>query len=151
MNKKEIVQILIDCFARGGKVLICGNGGSASMAQHMAAELICKFEQERKPLPAIALTTNTSILTAWSNDKSFDGVFARQIEALGVKGDVLIILSTSGKSENCRQAFNQAKYQQLEVIEFPGLTSRKDSAATTQEYQLKLMHDIVREVELAFI
>lgn len=148
MTQKEIVKSLINCFENSGKVLICGNGGSASMAQHMAGELVCTFEQRRRALPAVALTTNTSVLTAWGNDRSFDDVFRRQVEALGQKSDVLIALSTSGKSLNILRAIEEAEDKMMVVIDFP----RKGcSTAKIQEYQLKLMHDIVREVEKHFL
>src|SRR3990167_6753859 len=97
---KEIVKKLVSCFRTGGKLLLIGNGGSAAMCQHTAAEFMGRFEHDRKPLPAIALTTDTSFLTAWSNDYSFGGIFCRQIEALGKPGDVLMAFSTSGHSMN---------------------------------------------------
>ena len=96
---KRIAKQLIDCFERGNKCLIAGNGGSSTMASHFAGELVCKFETERRALPAIALT-NPAIITAVANDDGYEHVFARQVEALGKKGDILIILSTSGRSKN---------------------------------------------------
>jgi len=105
----KIANILIDCLKNGNKILICGNGGSAADAQHMAAEIVGRFKKNRKPLAAIALTTDTSILTAISNDFSFDDVFERQVEALAKKGDVIIGISTSGNSKNVIKAFNKAK------------------------------------------
>ena len=96
----KAVKIISDCFKNGNKVLICGNGGSAADAQHIAAEFVGKFwKLERKGLPAIALTTDSSNMTAWSNDYSFDTVFNRQLEALGNSGDVLIVLTTSDYNE----------------------------------------------------
>ena len=102
MTKSKIVKILINAFKGGNFLYICGNGGSASMAQHFAAEFMGKFEHARQPLPAIALTTDTSFLTSYPNDFSdgFERIFARQVEALGRKGDVLIALSSSGRSKN---------------------------------------------------
>ena len=148
MDKKRIANILIQAFQKGNKLLIAGNGGSAAMSSHFAAELVGRFEKERIALPAIALTTDTSILTAWSNDYHFYDVFRRQIEALGQKDDVFITLSTSGRSSNLLDAMEYAKKKGLIVIDFP----RKDSStAKIQEYQLKLMHDIVRIVEKAFL
>jgi D-sedoheptulose 7-phosphate isomerase len=108
-NIKKAADAIISCYKKGSKVLICGNGGSAADAQHMAAELVGRYKLERKGLPAIALTTDTSIITAWSNDYSFQTVFERQVEALAKNGDVLIGLSTSGNSENVIKAFNKGK------------------------------------------
>jgi D-sedoheptulose 7-phosphate isomerase len=96
-------------FSKGKKVMICGNGGSAADAQHLAAELVGRFEKERKGYPAISLTTDTSILTAWTNDYSFDTVFSRQVEALGKRGDTLVAISTSGNSKNIVNAVIKAK------------------------------------------
>ena len=118
------------------------------MAQHMASELVCQFEKERIALPAIALTTDTSIITAWSNDYDYWQIFVRQIEALGKKGDILVALSTSGNSPNVLTAITTAKSMGMEVISFP---RRGKTTAHKQEYQLKLMHDVVREVEKAFV
>ena len=93
----------------GGKILVCGNGGSAADSQHLVAELIGKFNFKRKPIPAISLTVNTSTLTAWSNDESFEDVFARQVNALAQKNDVLIGITTSGRSKNVLSAISAAK------------------------------------------
>ncbi|MDW8271158.1 MAG: D-sedoheptulose 7-phosphate isomerase [Bacteroidota bacterium] len=102
---------IADALSRGGKVLLCGNGGSAADAQHIAAELVIRYRSQvvRPALPAIALTVDPSLMTAGGNDIGFDNVFARAVEALGVKGDVLIGISTSGKSENVRRAIEVAK------------------------------------------
>jgi D-sedoheptulose 7-phosphate isomerase len=99
-----VAGLLAEALADGKKVLVMGNGGSAADAQHLAAEIVGRFNMERRALPAIALSTNTSILTAIGNDYGFDMVFRRQIEALAVKGDVVIGISTSGSSENIRTA-----------------------------------------------
>jgi len=109
-------KIIIDSLTRHGKLLICGNGGSASDSQHIAAELIVKYRKERKPIAALALTTDTSILTACANDFSFDDIFSRQIEALGQSGDVLLAISTSGKSRNILKAISVARKKCLKVI-----------------------------------
>jgi len=98
------VELLVDTLSKGGKLLLMGNGGSAADAQHFAAEMVGRFLLERRALPAIALTTDTSILTAVGNDYGFDDVFARQVEALANPGDVLIGLSTSGNSHNVKCA-----------------------------------------------
>lgn len=108
----------------GGKVLICGNGGSAADAQHIAAELIGRFEKERRPLPAIALTTDTSALTAIGNDYGFDFVYERQVNGLGNKGDVLIGISTSGRSKNILKALEAGRARGLVNIGFCGKDAR---------------------------
>lgn len=115
--------LILDCFKNGGKVLICGNGGSAADSQHFAAEFVSSFSKKinRASYPAIALTTDMSIITAYANDFSFDGVFARQVEALGKNGDVLIAISTSGSSKNCLIAIEQAKKQGLKTLGFTKL------------------------------
>src|SRR3990167_7632902 len=151
MTKKKIGKILIDAFKRGNFVYICGNGGSASMAQHFAAEFMGKIEHTRHPLPAIALTTDTSFLTAYPNDfpdGGFERIFSRQVEALGRKGDVLIGLSSSGRSTNVLLAIEEAKKKGMVVIDFP---RENGSSARVQEAQLKLMHAVCREVERAFL
>jgi len=105
----ESSRMIIDCLKSGGKVMICGNGGSAADSQHIAAELVGRFKRERRGLAAIALCTDTSILTALANDYSFDRVFSRQVEALGTRGDLLILISTSGNSANLVEAARVAK------------------------------------------
>jgi D-sedoheptulose 7-phosphate isomerase len=106
----------------GNKVLICGNGGSAADAQHIAAELVGRYEQERRSFPAIALTTDTSALTALSNDYGYEQVFARQLQGLAVAGDVLISISTSGNSPNVIKAAEQARALGCKVIGLTGCT-----------------------------
>lgn len=105
----ELATRLVSALRAGGKLLICGNGGSAADSQHFAAELIGRFERERCGLPAIALTTDTSSLTALSNDYGFEQVFSRQVEALATPADVLIAISTSGNSKNILRAIARAK------------------------------------------
>ena len=116
----EIAQKLVRCYRRGGKVMFCGNGGSASQAQHLAAELVSKFRLKRPALSAIALTTDSSILTAQANDVGFGTVFERQVEAHGRKGDVLIALSTSGNSPNIVKALKAAKSMGIVTVVFTG-------------------------------
>ena len=113
-------NLITECFLSGGKILICGNGGSAADSQHFAAEFVSAFARDldRKALPALALTVDTSIITAFSNDFSFEKVFARQVEAHGRPGDVLIALTTSGSSKNCLEAVNQAQKIGLKTIAF---------------------------------
>jgi D-sedoheptulose 7-phosphate isomerase len=113
-----IAACIASSLKNGGKVLIAGNGGSAADAQHIAAELVGRLVKDRSALAAIALTTDTSALTAIGNDYGFDKIFARQIEALGRKGDVFIAVSTSGKSKNILAALRSAKKQGLVAIGF---------------------------------
>jgi D-sedoheptulose 7-phosphate isomerase len=112
--------LLTDCLFADGKILACGNGGSAADAQHFAAELVGRFERERPELPAIALTVDTSILTAVANDYSFEHVFAKQVRALGAKGDVLLALSTSGNSPNVVAAIDAAHDREMRVVALTG-------------------------------
>ena len=114
------VQALLACITSGGKVLICGNGGSAADAQHFAAEFVGRFERERPELAAIALTTDSSILTAVGNDYGFDVIFSRQVRALGQAGDVLIAITTSGNSENVLKAVEAAHERDMVVIGLSG-------------------------------
>jgi D-sedoheptulose 7-phosphate isomerase len=114
----DSATMIVDCFKNGGKVLICGNGGSAADSQHFAAEFVSSFSKKisRRSYPAIALTSDISIITAYANDFSFDGVFARQVESLGQNGDILIAITTSGSSKNCLIAVEQAKKQGLKTL-----------------------------------
>jgi len=114
------VQALLACVTSGGKVLACGNGGSAADAQHFAAEFVGRFERERPELAAIALTTDSSILTAVGNDYGFDVIFSRQVRALGQAGDVLIAITTSGNSENVLKAVEAAHERDMVVIGLSG-------------------------------
>lgn len=124
-NIEECADLLIRTFKDQRKVLICGNGGSAADSQHIAAEFTGRYETDRRALPAIALTTDTSALTAISNDYSFDKVFARQIEALAVEGDCLIAISTSGTSPNVIAAVMQARKQGCRTIGLTGTDGKK--------------------------
>ena len=114
------VELLHAAFTGGGKLLVFGNGGSSADAQHLTAELVGRFVAERRALPAIALTTNQAVLTAWSNDYSFDDVFARQVEALGSAGDVAWGISTSGRSTNVVNAMRRARERGLRTIGLTG-------------------------------
>lgn len=148
MAALSIAKELLACFKRGNKVLIVGCGGSASQAQHFAAELVGKFEHKRQALPAIALTTNSSIITAIANDYNFTYAFTRQVEALGKEGDILILLSTSGKSNSVLSAKVTAEERGLIIIDFP---RKGKTTAKIQEFQLRLMHDVCRIVERHYI
>jgi D-sedoheptulose 7-phosphate isomerase len=114
------IETLTACLINGGKILACGNGGSAADAQHFAAELIGRFEAERQELAAIALTTDTSILTAVANDYSFSQIFARQVRGLGHAGDVLLAISTSGNSANVIEAIRAAHEADMRVVALTG-------------------------------
>ncbi len=116
----DAVNAVVGCITAGGKVLACGNGGSASDAQHFAAEFIGRFERERPGLAAIALNTDTSILTAIANDYDFTQVFAKQVQALGAPGDVLIAISTSGNSPNVLAAVDAARARDMTVVAMTG-------------------------------
>ena len=120
---EKAAQLLIESVKDGGKILWCGNGGSAADAQHLATELMGGMsDHDRMPIPSIALTTDSSFITAWSNDTDFDSIFSRQVQGLGEKGDVLVGISTSGNSENVINALKQAKYKNLKTIAFTGKT-----------------------------
>jgi D-sedoheptulose 7-phosphate isomerase len=116
----EIAETVATAFRNGRKLMICGNGGSAADAQHFAAEFVNKFQLERHPLPALALTTDTSIITSVANDYRYEEVFSKQIEALGIRGDILLAISTSGRSENVLLAVRTAKEKGLCTIGFIG-------------------------------
>lgn len=113
-------ELMVQSLIADGKILACGNGGSAADAQHFAAEMVGRFERERPGLPAIALTTDTSALTAIANDYDFDLVFSKQVHALGRAGDVLIAISTSGNSANVIAAIHAAHDRQMRVIALTG-------------------------------
>jgi D-sedoheptulose 7-phosphate isomerase len=159
-------EIMAGSLHRGGKILICGNGGSAADAQHLAAELVSCLTKEhlRQALGAIALTTDTSILTAIANDFGYDGVFERQVEALGRPGDVLLGISTSGNSENVVRAMERAHAQGLRTIALTGEDGGKMSPAAdvtirvpsdhtghVQETQTAIEHLLATLVERALL
>ena len=144
----------------GGKVLLAGNGGSAADAQHIAAEFVGRFIDDRAPLAAIALTTDTSALTAIANDYGFEQVFARQVEGLGARGDVLIAMSTSGRSANILAALKKARERGLVTVGFTGaagaamgtdcdhlLIAPSDDTPVVQQIHLAVGHGICDEIE----
>lgn len=156
----EAAQKIIIAYQAGGKVLLMGNGGSAADAQHIAAELVGRFKMERKALPAIALTTNTSLLTAVANDYGYDTVFSRQVEALAGKNDVLIVITTSGVSPNILKAVEAARAKGAKVIGLTGKTGGKlkdmadlaivvpsDNTQRIQEGHITIGHIICHLVE----
>ena len=116
----QAVELMFTALSNGNKILACGNGGSAADCQHFAAELVGRFERERLPLPAMALTTDTSILTAVGNDYSFQDVFAKQVQAFGQAGDILLALSTSGNSPNVLAAVDAALERDMRVVALTG-------------------------------
>jgi phosphoheptose isomerase len=120
--------MIITALHGGGKILLCGNGGSAADAQHIAAELVGRFERARRPYPALALTTDTSALTAIGNDFGFDDIFARQVEALAAPGDVLVALSASGTSTNVLAAAKEARGRDARVIALTGAGGQRLAA-----------------------
>ncbi len=124
----KVVALLQDTFASGGRVFACGNGGSAADAQHFASELTGRFERDRRPYPAISLTTDSSALTAVSNDYGFEHVFARQLEALARPGDVLIAMSTSGNSPNILRTLERARQLGLKTVGLLGKSGGKAAA-----------------------
>jgi phosphoheptose isomerase len=127
----KAAEVIAGVFLSSGKLLLCGNGGSAADCQHMAAEFVSRFSKdlERRALPAIALTTDTSFLTAFSNDCGFEGIFERQVEALGSPGDLLIGISTSGNSPNVIRAVEAARKRNMHTIAFTGNSGRLSAIA----------------------
>jgi D-sedoheptulose 7-phosphate isomerase len=158
-----IAEAITTALQQGGTVYLCGNGGSAADAQHIAGELVGRFTRERKPLPAVALSTDTSILTCIANDYSFEKVFARQVEALVCKGDILWAFSTSGASANIIAAVRVAREKDARVISFTGKKGSKlehisdicfcadaESTARSQEIHQLAYHIICDLAERAF-
>lgn len=157
-------EMLKHCLISGGKILVCGNGGSAAEAQHMSAEFISRLKDDRKALASIALTTDSSILTACGNDYGFEKVFSRQVDALACEKDVLVCLTTSGKSPNLIEAAKSAKRLSCKVLSLTGINEsplekesdltikcRSDKTARIQEVQLFLIHHLVGEAEKPFL
>ena len=135
--------------ARGHKLLICGNGGSAADAQHLAGEFVNRFLIDRPPLPAIALTTDSSVLTAIGNDFGFEQVFAKQIHALGVSGDVLLAISTSGKSPNVLTALRAAKAQGMHAIGLSGAGHDMDALCDIVVHVPHASTPLVQEIHIS--
>ena len=158
---EEVVDRAVDAIAsslrRGGKVLVCGNGGSATDAQHFAAELVGRLRGDRNPMPAISLTADTAVITALCNDYGYSEVFARQVRALGREGDVLIAISTSGNSENVNRAVDVARCRGMRVIYLTGeganvrgdvvLQVPSRNTQRVQEVHRLLLHVIAEGVE----
>ena len=147
----EYAQAVVDvgrtmaiCLARGGKILFCGNGGSAADAQHLAAEFVNRFQLERPPLPAMALTTDTSVLTAIGNDYGFDQVYLKQVQALGCPGDILVGISTSGNSPNVVEAMRVAKEKGLFTV---GLTGKNGEMVQFCDFALLVPHSVTALIQ----
>jgi len=163
----DAVSALVGCITAGGKVLSCGNGGSAGDSQHFASEFVGRFERERPGLAAIALTTDTSILTAIGNDYSFDAIFAKQVQALGAPGDVLLAITTSGNSANVLAAVDAARAKEMTVIALTGNTGGRmrerltetdvhicvphERTARIQEVHLLVLHCLCDAVDLQLL
>ena len=161
---RKIAQVIVDGLRSGNKLLLVGNGGSAGDAQHIAAEIVGRYKRERPAYAAIALTTDTSALTAISNDYGFEQVFARQVAGLGRRGDILLALSTSGRSPNILAALQAAREHGLITIGFTGakgaamaaacdhlLVAPTDDTPVIQQIHLAVAHGICDEVEQALM
>ena len=163
----DAVSALVGCITSGGKVLTCGNGGSASDAQHFAAEFVGRFERERPGLAAISLATDTSILTAIGNDYDFASIFSKQVQAIGAPGDVLLAISTSGNSTNVVAAIEAAHAKEMTVIALTGHKGGRmrdlmletdvmvcvphDRTARIQEVHLLVLHCLCDAVDLQLL
>jgi D-sedoheptulose 7-phosphate isomerase len=143
-NVIKAVDMLVSCIMSGNKILIFGNGGSAADAQHLAAEFVNRFQIERPPLAALALTTDTSVLTSIGNDYHFDEIFSKQIQALGKKGDVAWGFSTSGNSPNVLRAIEAAREIGLETI---GMTGRSGNLAAAADLVFCVDSDITARIQ----
>ena len=157
-------ELMLDCVNNGNKILWCGNGGSAADAQHMSAELMGGLRSHsRKPIPSIALSTDTSFITAWANDTSYDEIFSRQIEGVGSPGDILIAISTSGNSRNVINALASAESSEIKSIILTGGTKGKmkemgnvlisvpsDDTQRIQECHLLIEHILCENTEHNF-
>ena len=156
----EAADVIEQCLRAGNKLLVCGNGGSASDAAHFATELVVRFVKDRGAYPAICLATDGGLLTAAGNDYGFEQIFARQVAAIGLPGDVLICLTTSGKSKNIRRALEEAKARKLKTIAFLGrdggstmgisdidLLVKDNSTARIQEAHQLLIHVLCEIIE----
>lgn len=161
----EVARVASSTLKTGHKIMLCGNGGSAADSQHIAAEFIGRFERERSSLAAIALTTDTSALTAISNDYGYDQVFSRQVDGLGQPGDLLIGISTSGNSENVIKAIKAAKAKDILTVALVGdkpngamqgfadytLAAPSSNTARIQECHILMMHTMCQLVESEFV
>ena len=141
-------SLMTDCLLANGKILACGNGGSAADAQHFAAEMVGRFERERPELPAISLATDTSILTALANDYDFAQVFAKQVRALGAAGDVLLAISTSGNSGNVIAAVDAAHERDMRIVALTGKGGgRLDELLTAEDVHVCVPHSVTARIQ----
>ncbi len=156
----EASDLIARALKNGGKVLACGNGGSAAIAQHLVAELVVRFRRDRKGLAAVSLSSDTSVLTASANDMGYENVFARQVEALGARGDVLVAMTTSGRSQNIARAISAAGEAGMNVICLCGqgvfsteadvvIPVPSENTARVQEIHTLIIHMIAGAVEEA--
>jgi len=159
----QATNLVLDALKYGHKILSCGNGGSAADAQHFAAEMVCRFERERPGMPALALTTDTSAITAIANDYGYDKVFAKQINSLGVEGDVLLAISTSGNSTSIVEAIKAAQEKKMHTIALTGrnggdmakllgindieIRVPSESTARIQEVHLLTIHCLCHQID----
>lgn len=160
MSIEKAASLIVECYKGAGKVLVFGNGGSAADSQHVAAELAVRFEKERKSLPCIALTANTSVLTATSNDYDFTRIFSRQVEGLASAGDVALAISTSGNSANVLEGVRAARAKGMKIIALTGAGGGKlgkeadvsivvnaQNTARIQETHVTVLHAICKIVD----
>lgn len=158
---KDLSNLIVKCSNKGGKILVCGNGGSAAEAEHFVGELICKFQKVRKPLPALTLHSNIPTVTAIGNDFDFENVFSRNLEALGNENDILIAMSTSGKSKNVINAINMAKEMNIYTFVLLGndggdikdicshnFIVNSNIVSTIQEIHLMFLHALCFEIDI---
>ena len=157
----EVINTIVNSIKNGGKLIICGNGGSASDAQHMSAEFTGRFLKDRDPIPAISLNTDTSAITCIANDYSYNEIFSRQLKAIGQKGDCLIAITTSGNSPNVINCVDMAANMNIQSILLSGMGGGKlsglanleiivnsDSTARIQEMHILILHTICEGVEI---
>jgi D-sedoheptulose 7-phosphate isomerase len=141
-------QMITQCLLGGGKILSCGNGGSAGDAQHFSSEMLNRFEMERPGLPAVALTTDSSTLTSIANDYSYDQVFSKQVSALGQQGDILLAISTSGNSTNVNRAIEAAHEREMQVIALSGKQGGDmASALTADDVEIRVPSDSTARIQ----
>jgi len=145
----EVSQEMQNTINSGGKIIFCGNGGSAADSQHLAAELVVRFKENRNPIPAISLTTDTSVITSIGNDFGFDFIFSRQLEAVGDKKDFLVVITTSGKSQNIIEAVKQANEMDIKVLSLTG----KDTSLLEERssYIISIPSDLTGVIQQAHI
>lgn len=160
LNIEQVAQMCIEAYKRGNKLMMCGNGGSASDAQHMAGELVGRYLMERRGIPAIALNANSTVMTALSNDYDYESAFAKQVRALGNEGDICIGISTSGNSGNVVKALEEAKKLGIKTVGFTGsgggkmkecsdylLNVPSDRTPRIQEMHIMVIHIICGLIE----